>query len=396
MRLYRSVFCALVLSATLTAVAQIAADLRGRVLDASGAAIPDAQVELTKAETGAHIKTATSRSGNFSFTSLTPGRYQLDVTAPGFQHLTREGINAVIGQTANADLILSVGGSQQSIRVVADAPLLQSQTSNIETNIAGPTVIAMPLNTRNFVQLATLAPGVELPPGTLLPRINGGRPRTNEYLYDGISALQPEPGQVVYFPIVDDIQEFTVEANNVPAEFGRFNGGVVNVATRSGSNAFHGSLFEFFRNEDLNARNYFASPAARKPEYEGIYMEEPSAVRSSRIIFSSLATYQGVKQLIGVTRISTIPTLAERQGIFTGVSHIYDPTSTTVVNGVTVRTSFQTTSSTSHSIPRLKRCSLVFPTHQPDAKANNYTRTANDSDHQNQFDFRVDGSPGSA
>src|SRR5690242_5138358 len=125
----------------------------------------------------------------------------------------------------------------------------------------------MPLNSRNFVQLATLAPGVELPPGTVLPRINGGRPRTNEYLYDGISALQPEPGQVVYFPIIDDIQAFTVEANNVPAEFGRFNGGVVNVATRSGSNNFHGSLFEFFRNEDLNARNYFAQATARKPEY---------------------------------------------------------------------------------------------------------------------------------
>ena len=75
---------------------------------------------------------------------------------------------------------------------------------------------------------------MELPPGTLLPRINGGRPRTNEYLFDGISALQPEPGQVVFFPILDDIQEFTIEANNVPAEFGRFNGGVVNVATRVG------------------------------------------------------------------------------------------------------------------------------------------------------------------
>ena len=85
-----------------------------------------------------------------------------------------------------------------------------------------------------------------------------GRARTN-ILYDGISALQPEPGQVAFFPIIDDIQEFTVEADNVPAEFGRFNGGVVNVATRSGSNAFHGSVFEFFRNEDLNARNYFAS-----------------------------------------------------------------------------------------------------------------------------------------
>jgi len=219
--------------------AQIAADLRGRVLDPSGTAVPNALVDLTHAGTNTHLSTVSSASGAYSFTNLNPGLYQVDVTAPGFAHLTGTGIHAIVGQTVNADLSLSVGRGQQTVHVSGDAPLLQSETSNVETNIAGPTVIAMPLNTRNFVQLATLAPGVELPPGTVLPRINGGRPRTNEYLFDGISALQPEPGQV-YFPILDDIQAFTVEADNVPAEFGRFNGGVVNVATRSGSNAFHG------------------------------------------------------------------------------------------------------------------------------------------------------------
>ena len=155
------------------------------------------------------------------------------------------------------------GLGQQTVTVNGDVPLLQAETSNIETNIAGAAVISMPLNSRNFIQLSTLAPGVELPPGTLLPRINGGRPRTNEYLYDGISALQPEPGQVVYFPILDDIQEFTIEADNVPAEFGRFNGGVVNVATRSGSNTIHGSLFEFFRNEDLERPQLLCHGRAR-------------------------------------------------------------------------------------------------------------------------------------
>ena len=132
---------------------------------------------------------------------------------------------------------------------------------------AAGTVVALPLNSRNFIQLAQLAPGAELPPGTLLPRINGGRPRTNEYLFDGISALQPEPGQVAFFPLIDDIAEFTIESNNVAAEFGRFNGGVVNVATRSGGNEFHGTLFEFLRNEDLNSRNYF-SPASTVPRLE--------------------------------------------------------------------------------------------------------------------------------
>src|SRR5579859_7805279 len=248
------------LSATI-AQAQIAADLQGRVLDSSGAAVSNASIELTESATNVHQLTVTSSSGDYLFSHLNPGAYRIDVTATGFEHLTRSGITVSIGETATTDLTLTPGAQQQTVTINEDAPLLQSETSNVETNIPGTTVAAMPLNSRNFVQLATLAPGVELPPGTVLPRINGGRPRTNEYLYDGISALQPEPGQVAFFPILDDIQEFTVEANNVPAEFGRFNGGVVNVATRSGSNTWHGSLFEFFRNEDLNARNYFASAA---------------------------------------------------------------------------------------------------------------------------------------
>ena len=392
-----AIVCALVLSLFCgsTALGQIAADLRGRVLDAPGDAVPNATVELTDSATNIQLTTTTSRSGDYAFTNLNPGSYQLDVTAAGFAHLTRTGITAIVGQTVTADLTLKVGAAQQTVKVDGDVPLLQAQTSNMETNIAGPTVVAMPLNTRNFVQLATLAPGVELPPGTLLPRINGGRPRTNEYLYDGISALQPEPGQVAFFPILDDIQEFTVEANNVPAEFGRFNGGVVNVATRSGSNTFHGSLFEFFRNEDLNARNYFASPAARKPEYRrNLYGGTIGGPLLPNHLFF-FGDYQGVKQLIGVTRISTIPTMEERQGIFTGVSHIFDPTTTTVVNGVTVRKEFPNDVINIPFDPAAQGLLARFPTPTNlTAKANNYSRTANDSDHQNQFDFRVDGAKG--
>ena len=378
---------------TFWATAQVGADLRGRVLDPAGSAIPKATLELIQNATNTRVITLTSRSGDYSFTNLKPGVYQLDIDAPGFAHLTRIGIRAIVGQTVKLDLSLTVTANQQTVKVAADAALLQSATSNIQTNIAGTTVLAMPLNTRNFVQLATLAPGVELPPGTVLPRINGGRPRTNEYLFDGISALQPEPGQVVYFPIIDDIQSLTVESNNVPAEFGRFNGGVVNVATRSGSNAFHGTLFEFFRNEALNARNFFATPGTRKPEYRrdvyGATIGGP--ILPDHLFF--FGAYQGVKQLIGVTRISTIPTMAERQGIFTGVSHIYDPTSTTVVNDVTVRTEFPDDVINVPFDPAARALLARFPAPTNlNAKANNYTRTANDADHQSHFDIRVDRS----
>ncbi len=372
-----------------SAFAQVAAALRGRVFDPSGAAVSNAQIELVEAATNVRQQTMTSASGDYLFTNLNPGTYKVDATANGFNPLERSAITVAIGQTVSLDLRLPIGGARETVVVTSDAPLLQVETSNIETNIPGTTVVAMPLNSRNFIQLSTLVPGVELPPGTVLPRINGGRPRTNEYLFDGISALQPEPGQVAFFPIVDDIAEFTIEADNVPAEFGRFNGGVVNVATRAGSNAIHGSLYEFFRNEDLNARYYFATPApAEKPEYRrNLY----GATLGAPILHDKLfvfGDYQGVKALIGRTVISTIPTLNERQGIFTGVSHIYDPASAPVGSP---RTEFTNDVITTPFDPAAVALLARFPKPTTTAAANNYTRTANDADHQNQLDFRVDG-----
>src|SRR5215468_8865700 len=373
------------------ALGQVRGVVQGRVLDPSGSSIPNARIELTEAATNIQRQTTSSASGDYSFSDLNPGEYRIDVTAANFAKLARTRVIVSVGQTTGLDLTLKVGAEQEAITVSAAPPLLQSQTSNIQTSIPGTTVVAMPLNSRNFVQLATLAPGVELPPGTLLPRINGGRPRTNEYLYDGISSLQPEPGQVAFFPVIDDIQEFTVESNNVPAEFGRFNGGVVNVATRSGSNDLHGSIYEFFRDEVLNARNYF-STTGRKPEYRrnlyGATLGAP--IVNNRLFF--FADYQGVKQLIGVTRISTVPTVPERQGIFTGVAHIFNPATTTVTGGKFVRQEFPTDVINVPLDPAAVALLSRYPTPTNlTATANNYSRTANDADHQNQFDVRVDG-----
>ena len=372
------------------ALGQIASDLRGRIVDPSDAGVVGAQVVATDMNTGIVRTVVSGPDGSFVFAALHPGQYRVAVTAKGFAQLVREGVTLVTGTTTGLDLKLSVGPNSESVTVLADAPLLQSETSNIQTTIAGSTVLAIPLNGRNFVQLAELAPGVSLPPGTVLPRINGGRPRTNEYLFDGISALQPEPGQVAYFPIVDDIREFTVETNNVPAEFGRFNGGVVNLSTRSGTNVIHGSLYEFFRNEDLNARNYFSSAPARKPEYRrnqyGATLGAP-IVKDKLFFFGG---YQGQKFLAGITRISTVPTLNQRKGIFTGTP-IFDP-STTVFNGTKyVRQEFPNDTINKPFDPAAASLLNRYPLPTSAGAANNYTRTANDSDHQNQFDVRVDG-----
>jgi hypothetical protein len=374
--------------------AQIAGELKGRVLDATGASVAGAHITLTQNATGVQQSAVTTSDGLYDFAQLVSGTYRIDVVSDGFKPFQQNGVSIATGQTVGLDLPLPIGGVQELVVVNADAPLLQSQTSNIQTTIQGGAIQALPLNSRNFIQLAQLAPGVALPPGTLLPRINGGRPRTNEYLFDGISALQPEPGQVAFFPILDDIAEFTVEANNVPAEFGRFNGGVVNVGTRSGSNAFHGSLFEYIRNEDLNARNYFATGTAPTHKYRrnlfGATVGGP--VLRDKLFF--FADYQGILQRIGVTRISTVPTLAERAGNFSGVSKIYNPNSTTTVGGRLSRTEFPNDTINTPLDPAAVALLARYPVPLTTAAANNYSRVATDDDHQQQFDVRIDGARG--
>ena len=359
------------------------------------------RVRLTQESTNIARVTVTEGDGQYSFPQLLPGMYRVAVTAGGFQALVRRGVRVSTGSTVDLELELRVGGTRQAVTVEADAPLLQAATSDVQTTIPGQTVVALPLNGRNFVQLATLAPGVSLPPGTLLPRINGGRPRTNEYLFDGISALQPEPGQVAFFPILDDIEEFTVEANNVPAEFGRFNGGVVNLSTRSGSNGVHGSVYEFLRNEDLNARNYFAGSGvgagARKP----IYREKPvwsdggwAGGAGSAVLLCGVPGAEAGDR--GDADLDGADVGGEGGGTLRGWAHVFDPTSTTVVNGKYVRREFANDVIPGGFDPAAMALLSRFPLPTTAAVANNYSRTANDIDHFNQFDARLDGVVGGA
>lgn len=366
-------------------------ELFGHVSDSTGAAIANARVSATDLATQLSLETRTTSTGDFSLLYLKPGGYRVSVSAPGFKDAKGQDVVIETGVRAQMDLTLEVGSGNETVLVWANERNLQTVSSDVETTIHGESVPAMPLNGRNFVQLATFAPGVELPPGTQLPRINGGRPRTNEYLFDGISALQPEPGQVAFFPIVDDIQEFNVETNAVPAEFGRFNGGVVNLTTKGGGDTFHGSLYNFVRNEDLNARNYFtpataSTPKFRRNQYGGTV---GGPILKQHLFF--FGDFQGQRQDVGVVRTSTVPTLNERKGIFTGVAHIYDPSTTTYANGKYVRKEFPNdvinTAFDAAAVELLKR----YPEPTASGAANNYTRVADDLDHQSQFDVRVDG-----
>ena len=250
------------------AFAQTAAgEISGVVHDQVGAAVPGATITVTETRTNRQRLAVSTDDGVYTAPSLAPGEYRVDIEISGFKSVRREGIRLATGEKARIDFDLSVGDVQEKVTVVADAPIVRAETASLGTVVENEQVVQLPLNGRLFIMLASIVPGVALPPNSVLPRINGGRPRTNEYLFDGISVLQPEPGQVAYYPVIDAIQEFKIESNSPPAEFGRFNGGVVNLTTKSGGNGFRGNVFEFFRNEHLNARNFFQASNPVKPDY---------------------------------------------------------------------------------------------------------------------------------
>src|SRR5262249_23648907 len=195
----------------LPAGAQTAAgEITGVVKDQAGAAIPGATITVTEIRTNLQHVIVSTDDGVYTAPSLAPGEYTLAVELSGFKPVRREGVRLETGEKARIDFELSVGDIREQVTVIGDAPILRTETASLGTVVENEKVIQLPLNGRLFIMLATIVPGVALPPNSVLPRINGGRPRTNEYLYDGISVLQPEPGQVAYFPVVDAIQEFKI------------------------------------------------------------------------------------------------------------------------------------------------------------------------------------------
>lgn len=262
------------------------AELSGSVSDPSGSRVPRAALELRQGDTGSRYSAATDLRGEFHFLGLPPGEYRLTVDANGFKQYVQSGILLILGGRADLAVRLELAAGGDTVEVRAAAPLLETASGAVSFAVDQSRVNSIPLDGRNFIPLVALSPGVALPGGgSVLPRINGGRPRTNEYLYDGLSVLQPEPGQVVFYPIIDGIAEFRVNLNSYTAEYGRSNGGTIMVATKSGGNDFHGTLFEFLRNEDLNARNYFAPPAPA-PSSGVTSSEQPRADQSRKTALS--------------------------------------------------------------------------------------------------------------
>lgn len=362
----------------------------GLVTDPAGAPVPGVSVTVTDPGTKRARRTQTDSQGRYVVGGLASARYQLDAALDGFRPLARHGVRVATGETLRLDLQLSLGATE-AVTVTDEAGMLRPETSGLGQVIDSQTVTALPLNGRSFITLAGLGPGVALPPGSSLPRINGGRPRTNEYLFDGISVLQPEPGQVAFFPNVDAIQDFKIESNSPPAEFGRFNGGVVNLTTKSGSNDVRGSAFGFFRHEALNARHYFArstgeKPAFRRQQFGGVV---GGPVRRERTFF--FADFQGQRQRITRSVISTVPTLLQREGIFTEpvagrVPLIFDP-----ATGTAARTPFAGNQIPLGRIDPVARTLVQrYPLPTSAGTANNYRRVADETVNHDQVSARLD------
>ena len=368
-------------------------ELSGVVRDPSGLPVEGAAIRLLNMSTDAEQSVSTGPEGQYHFFALQPGTYAIMVAKSGFAALRREGVTLRVGDQISVDLPLQIGNVEQSVNVNAATPLLQASRGTVSFVVEQQKVVTLPLDGRNFVPLIALSPGVMLPPTSTLPRINGSRPRVSEYIYDGISVLQPEPGQVAYFPVVDAIEEFRVETNSYSAEYGRSNGGVIMVNHKTGSNEFHGSLFEFFRNEALNARNLFATtgprPLFRRNQYGFVF---GGPVKRNKTFF--FADYQGTRLKTGVQRPSTVPTSLQRRGIFS--TAIYDPATTRQVAGSYVRDRFPNDTIPADRFDSAVRAVLdryplpnVFVNGQ-EATANNYVRTANETTNQDQFGIRLD------
>jgi hypothetical protein len=354
------------------------AELFGTIFDPSGAAIPKARVEAVDQATAARFSTIAGDRGAYHLLGLPAGKYTVRVQAPPFSEFRQADFTLRLGAQIELNVTLPLGGDR--IQVNVDASLLQTAGGAVSYSVDQTKVAALPLDGRNFIPLVALSPGVALPGGgSLLPRINGSRPRTNEYLYDGISVLQPEPGQVAFYPIIDGVAEFKLNISAYSPEYGRSNGGTIMVVGKSGGNQFHGTLFEFFRNEDLNARNFFAQPNAnaefRRNQY-GLALGGP--IQQNKTFF--FADWQGTRLRSAITRFSTVPTDAQRYGIFTMA--VRDP-----ATGVAF---------SNNSIPLAQFDSVAKQVlaHYPHANlpgaANNFVRTAVEPDNQDQLDARVD------
>lgn len=378
-----------------SALAQVTtADVVGTVTDSTGALLPGVTVTARNAATG-NVETAvTDAEGNFQILRLAPGRYRVTTDLQGFKTVDSD-VTLAIGDRFRLGLKLEIGSVEEHVTVSGQTPLLQTETASVAVLVDERAMQDLPLNGRNFVRLAQIAPGAhEGPPNSLSSgnrpddrrqsssiSINGQDTSLNNFLIDGLDNNERFIGTVIIRPSVDAIQEMRVETNSFSAELGRAAGGVINVVTKSGTNQLHGSAFEFYRNEAFDARNFFAA-LGPKPEFK---LHQFGGSLGGRIIADKsffFVDYAGLRLRQGNTYTSTVPTLGMRRGDFSGLAPIFDP-----LTGAPFP---------NNQIPagRMDRAAValtnLFPVPANNALANNFTYSPTKTQHDDSFDIRVD------
>ncbi|MBI4464835.1 MAG: TonB-dependent receptor [Acidobacteria bacterium] len=309
-------------------IAQTTATISGVVRDATGAVVPGVSVTVRNVETGIARTLPTDAEGRYRAPSLSVGRYEVQASMAGFQTAVRSGIELTVAREAVVNLMLEVGQVTERVEVTGEAPLVETTTSSVGGLVEGTQITNLPLNGRSFDELTLLQPGVALAKfqtrqlqGGFSTKMSlrGARPEQNSFLLDGTDVMGPTngiPGSVGGQSFgVDAVREFRVETGTFSAQYGRAAGGVINVVTKSGTNELHGTAFEFLRNDNLDARNFFDED---KPEFKrnqfGASLGGP-IIKDKTFFFGS---YEGLRDRLGRTLIGTVPTANARKGDLDG------------------------------------------------------------------------------
>jgi len=317
---------------------QDAATMKGVVRDANGA-IPGATITVVNTATNVSVKTSTNSDGFYTFPSLRPGTYKVTAEFPDFAKTERTGVTLEVAQVAQIDLTLQPGTIDQKVTVVGRTSLVDRTTSSRAQQIDGKTIVELPLNGRDYTTLTLLSTGV-LPSTPRLSSVNfkgamsvnGNRPFNNVYLLDGVdnisysNSFRGENVQLVQ-PSVEALQEFKVQTNAYSAEYGRSSGAVINAIVKSGTNSLRGSVYEFFRNDAMDAANFFTNALGQpKPERKRNQFGGAAGgpIKKSRTFW--FADYEGLRDKEGVPRVRLVPTAAEKAGLFSSV--VVDPFAT--------------------------------------------------------------------
>jgi hypothetical protein len=373
----------------------ITGTLIGTVHDSSGAVVANVKIAVTNTATGISKQTVTNSYGDYVVPYLPPGHYDVTASMTGFQTAISKDNLIQVALTMRIDLTLSPGTVNQSVTVVAAAPLVQSTTSSLGTVVASAQIEALPLNGRLFSQLVGITPGAvqrgyadfagyPAAAGAVSPityTVNGVTWSGNLYMIDGIHDSEPLNAFISYSPPLDAIQEFQVQTNNPNAEYGQFGGAIVNLTIKSGTNQLHGDLFEYVRNEKLNAMNFFAvTKAPWKANQFGAALGGP--IQKNKLFF--FMDYQGFIQRQGVTNVLTVPTALQRQGVFTegNQNQIYNP-----ITGIMYANKTITPTDIN---PIAKNVVNLYPTPITTGLVSNYTTNTVNSENVNQWDLKTD------